>query len=654
MVPERNSVPQRSPHFTDRLRLELSLTLGEEAFTIPGGQVKHVSAHLSSHGFTASVTFWGRLETEEAPLYQAFLQPALVRVRLSISGVHDQPDELAPPLVLQGVARARSLSSLPQGEINGEKHSFRSYRIDFADAAQVLWRQHRPTELHTDKKMSELLEAHRVDPIQITCDWDVLEAQQPMLCLALGEDARGASFYDFVIWYVHSQGGVWTYDNQEDRYLLTRSKPRMGDPVALGGRQVRQVEFSLPPVPRHSTRVLNTFAVSPTTTDIEQRQASSGVWHEVLLRTPLTTEAEQRATLEKQRLQPPQQRLSLSFHRFPTIPIHPGTILRLEGSLWPPGLKGTDKPQRVRELTLQAVATETGPERDSQQPDASYHVALSVLLEPETDPAAHLPSFVAPCYPIHVEGKMHCPGGEEDDRLYLLVEDEKNSLLFWRVAVPLWNKIVSVPAQPGYFPGHFYFPPYKNARVLLALHFDHAELHSSLDWGATVRLPQDGQGDQALLGKNRTSQTAFTHDYQEEKPVWALHRVSANDLQTVCFSEGNMVIETREDPGSPSATPTFDVTPQVEAAKGELASSVGGAIGESTAAYQSAMAAVSTDIQGANAESMAALEAANAELSARVAASRSECRGAMTKLSESGGAVTGAAAEAKATLQGFL
>jgi hypothetical protein len=654
MVPERSPLPQRNLAFQDRLSLELSLTLGSESFSIPGGQVKQLSARLASHGFTASVSFWTRLEKEDAPLHQAFLRPELLRVRLSITGVYDQPDDKPPPLILQGVARTRGFISTPQGVVEGEPHSFRRYTIDFADAAQVLWRQHRPTELHTSKKMSELLEAHRVDPIQLSLDWDVLEAEQPLLCLALGEDAPTTSFYDFILWYVQAQGGVWTYDNQEDRYLLTRAKPREGKPVALGGSQVQSVELSLPPVIRHGTRVRNTFAASPTTTALEQPQAVSGVLQDVLLRTPIVTQAEQRETLEKQRLRSSQQQLLLTFGRFPSVPAQPGSLLRLEGSIWPKGLKGADKPQRVRELSLQAASTQPGPEEDSQQATAGYHMALNAVLEPEADPVPSFPHFQRPRYPIYVEGKVHSPGGEETDRIYLLVEDEQNSLLFWRVTVPLWNKIVSVPAQPGHFPGHFYFPPYKNARVLVALHFDHAELHRSLDWGETVRVPQDGQGDQSLLGKNQTSQTAVTHDYQEEKPVWTLHRVSANDLQTVRFSEGNMMIEVKEDPGTPAATPTFDVTPQVEGAKGELASSVGGAIGETTATYQASMAAVSGDIEAANAEASAALEAANAELEGKTSAARSEISGAMGKLSESGAAVGGAAAEAKAKLQSLL
>lgn len=654
MATDTSPFPQRAPSFTDRLNLELSLTLGTQSFTIPGGQVKELSAHLSTCGFSASITFWSRLEKKDEPLYEAFLKPDLARVRLSIAGVFDVPAEAPAPLVLQGLALTRRLASESHGTVEGEARLFRRYTLEFADAACVLWRQHRPTELYTGKTLAEVLEAHTVDPIQLTCDWDALTAQHPMLCLALGEDAPATSFYDFVLWYTSSRGGVWTYDNQEDRYLLTGSKPRSSRPRPLSATEVHQVELSLPPVPRHATRVLNSFAVTPKTTDLEQPQAVAGVRRDVLLRTPLASEAEQREALEKQLLRNPEQRLWLAFNRFPSVPFHPGAGLKLEGKLWPPRLVGSGKPQRVRELFLSALASQPGPESDSQMPSAGYQLTLSALLESEADKVPLFPPFQPPRYPLHVEGKVHSPGGEETDKSYFLAEDKENSLLFWRVNVPLWNKMVSVPAEPNHFPGHFYFPPYKNSRVLLALYLDRAELHRFLDWGENVRLPQDGQGDQILLGKNKKSQTAFTHDYQEDKPVWRLHRTSANDEQLIRFSEGNIFLQVKEDPAALTTTPTFDVTPQVEGAKAELASSVGGAIGETTAVYQGAMTAVSADMEGASAESMAALEAASEALSAEVSTARAELSASLGKLNESGAALSSAAAEAKAALKGLL
>ncbi|HEX8436646.1 MAG TPA: hypothetical protein VF697_16170, partial [Archangium sp.] len=201
-----------------------------------------------------------------------------------------------------------------------------------------------------------------------------------------------------------------------------------------------------------------------------------------------------------------------------------------------------------------------------------------------------------------------------------------------------------------HFPGHFFFPPYKNTRVMVGLHFDRAELLRFLDWKEGVRTPQDGQGDQVLLGWNKTSQTAMTHDFQDDKPVWRMHRTSGGDTQVVRMGEGHLFIQVKESPSGGPPTPTYDVSPQVEAAKGDLSSAVGGAIGETSAAYQGAMAAVRAKMKSAQAEAKAALSGARAEVGAKVAEAKSGFQGASSKLSQGVGELAGSAEAAKAAL----
>jgi hypothetical protein len=215
----------------------------------------------------------------------------------------------------------------------------------------------------------------------------------------------------------------------------------------------------------------------------------------------------------------------------------------------------------------------------------------------------------------------------------------------------MWNKTVSVPAEPMFFSGHFFFPPYKNTRVLVGLYLDRAEFRRFIDWKEGVRTPQDGQGDQVLLGKNKTSQTGLTHDFQDDKPVWRMHRTSGGDTQVIRMGEGHLFIQVKETPAGGPPTPTYDVTPQVEAAKGDLSAAVGGAIGEASASYQGAMAAVRAKIKAAQAEAKAALSGARAELGAKVAEAKSGIQGASSKLKQGAGKLEGAAAEARAALE---
>ncbi|NOK14858.1 hypothetical protein [Corallococcus exercitus] len=636
--------------FSEKLKLELTVTAGEQPYAIPGGQVKDFSLRMTPTGFQCTLTFWTALEKADAALFTAFSKPDLVRVRLALSGVYDPPPA---PLVVQGIVTEKRVSGTAHGDKDSVAVAFRQYTVTFEDPARVLWKQHRPVELHTAKKLSELLDAHKPGGLLLTYDWDALEEKHAMVCLGIGDDHPAASFYDFVLWFVDTRGGVLTYDSPSDTYTFSAKKPAVGAVTGLSRKHVARVDVELPPVIRHSARVLNGFGAGATTVALEQAQAVAGIQHDVLVRTPIAAEAEQRQSLEKERLRVRKRRLRLTFLDVPPIALHPGALLKLDGGRWSPGLTGLGEDLRVAELAFDGAGLQAGPHDGQQDEMEGYQVTLSVLLEQKSDPVPELPAYRPPRYPIYVEGKVHSPGGEATDRIYLQVDDQKTSVTNYRVAIPLWNKTVSVPAEPNQFPGTFYFPPYKNERALIGLHFDRAELHRFLDWGEGVRMPQDSQGDQILFGKNGANQTALTHDFQDNKPVWNLGRVNANDTEVIRLSEGHLLIQTKENPGGATTTPTYDVTPQVETAKGDLTAGVDGAVSGATAAYKESMAAVNAKLNAATEETGAALAAAEAQVKGKAAESRAKLTGALNGVDGQTGALSGAAADAKAALAGL-
>jgi len=638
--------------FQERLALSLTLTQGGQTFVIPGGQVEAFSVQLLPHGFTASVSFWTGLEKDDAALFTAFSTQDLLDVKFSIiKGGYPVPTTPPAPLKLHGLARARGLEARTHGPVEGAQVRFRRYTVEFEDVARVLWRQHRPTELRTDTTLAALLTEHTAGAFALDCDWDVLDEKRPLICLALGEDAPGVGFHDFVAWLAASRGGLWTYDSVKDRYAFLGRKAPVTRAAPLSWEKVERVEVVMPPVPRHAARVLNASALQSSTLDVPATVGVAGLHQDYLVRTPIVSQVEQRQTLEVSRLRVPQRRLRLSFRHYPTVAVSPGAGIRLEGARWGRAAVGTGEDLRSVELVLSARSLEEGPHAGLQNTDAGFEVEMSLLVERTTDTTVTLPAHRTPRYPIHVEGKVLSPGGGEKDRIYLLSEDKKTSVLTWRVTVPLWNKAVSVPAEPGFFPGHFYFPPYKNARVLVELHFDRAELHRHLDWADAARLPQDGQGDGILLGKNDTSQTSIVHDYQDMKPVWHLRRVSGPDTETVRMAEGVMMFRTKEETGVAAAESTYDVSPQVETARADLTAGVSGAMGETTAAYKTAAGASQAKLDGATTETQAKLEEAQAAVDAKVAETRAALNGALTGLNGSTAPLDGAAAEARAALE---
>ena len=113
--------------------------------------------------------------------------------------------------------------------------------------------------------------------------------------------------------------------------------------------------------------------------------------------------------------------------------------------------------------------------------------------------------------------------------------------------MPLWDdQKVIVPFEPYYQSGHFYFPAYKDERVLLELEFDRARIRAFLDWRPGARLPADTQGNQLLVGKGDKNETSIRHVYVDAKPTLTIERSMDKDQQVITISEGTIRLETQE------------------------------------------------------------------------------------------------------------
>jgi hypothetical protein len=111
----------------------------------------------------------------------------------------------------------------------------------------------------------------------------------------------------------------------------------------------------------------------------------------------------------------------------------------------------------------------------------------------------------------------------------------------YKVAIPLFaNQQVVVDFQPTLASGHFYFPAYKDARVLIAIDLERAWLSRYLDWRPEARLPKETQGNHLLVGKTPRNGTSLRHVYEEDKPVLRLTRVPMTiDTQVIEIGEGH-------------------------------------------------------------------------------------------------------------------
>ena len=637
--------------FSEALQLDLELAIKEDHFLITGGNIKNFQITLLPYGFDAKADFWISSDISEDKLFPKFTRPDQIEARLSIQGVYNLPSPAPEPLVVTGPVTWKSVQEVVVEEVERKPVLFRHYAIHFQDAAQVLWRQHFPTALYEKAKMMDVVNGHMVNGISLRMDWDALEKELPMICLSLGAGLNGASFYDFLMWYVASENGVFTYDSRENTFILSSTKESQGSEVSLDHQEVEEVRVHLPETYRHNIKLLNAVSEKPRSEEITQEQAVKGTHRDVLLRTPIAADFDGRKSLETQKLKNREHEIDLVLKQFPLKTFRPGTFVDFDKKTWSKELFPFERKYRVCEIQMHGRAETQDHKHARDKPFASYNVEMTARLESRDNPHVHLPLFKAPSYPIQVEGKIISEIGEDNDKTYQIYSDKETSQDFYTVRIPLWNREIRIPFAPDFLTGHFYFPAFKHTRVLVTLHYDHAEIYRFLDWGEDVRLPMDTQGNHILFGKNYESQTSIQHIYLDDKPALTIERLSGIDTEIIHLKEGTLILQTKEDEDKKARKESFSVTPRVENARSKLTSENEAATSELTGSFQKTHSEVTGEFNQAMTEVKGQLEAMDAEITGKVNEIQGRVEAAMQQLSEKAAAIKGKAESTKAELK---
>jgi hypothetical protein len=542
----------------ERLSMSLTLTVGGNTHKVTAGHIKRFALQLWSWGWEGEIEFLltdtkGRGGTQKDALLADFIQQDLIAVTLELKAA--LPETSARPsqtaLKVQGFVSEKTLAeeAVSTGESSLILH--RRYGIRFQDAARLLWRQHYPCSLYTAKTVKDVLEEHKGEKIPLTYDWDAgLGTSHPLLFVGL-DPQGGASFYDWVLWYVQSHSGVFTYDYTAQGYAFTGAKAATGTPMRFHEDNLERLEVLLPEVIRHDVTVLNAVAEGPQRQPVTQTQAVSGIRQDVLLCTPIADEVQARVDLETARLKARGPELELTWRSFPEKAFAPGALVKLPADdAWGAAGLAKDAVLRVRSMSLSGEGT---PEMESEVYGDDYTLfasfRMSTRLEPKEEPSVDLPAWQAPPYPRYVEGLIVSEQGEDAHETWQAYTDPDTSLDDYKVKVPLFaDQIIPAPFNPNLLPGHFYFPAYKGERVLVALDWKRAWIKRFLDWRTGVRMPQEGQGVQLMVGKTPESGTALKHFYTDDKPVFLMQRTNAKDTQKIQLNEGTLLIQVKEEP----------------------------------------------------------------------------------------------------------
>jgi len=571
--------------FTDALKLTLALTIGGTTLKIPGANVKSLETDIHPYGFTAGLSFWVSSEKGRDPLFSKFVTQDLIKVKLDIEPNLKPVKAKIDPLTLQGFVTGKALLSeltIENIHLKADPVLYRHYRISFADPASVLWRQHFPCDLMVEEDVKELIDANKASGVTLQYDWGMLNNKYAINTLSPGAPDAGSSFYDFIVWFAATHNGVFRYDGQTNSYTLSGTKGQQGDEMAMSELEVADHQIDFPETFRYDDQFLNVLAEDPQKSKTNRSAAVNDLRRDVLLRLPIASDFETAFKLESKKQKSRKHGITLTHRRFPLMTYRPGVVVKFEGGLWSKKIFLQGKKYRVKDIFLKANAANDAPDADHNMPYTHYNMDLFSELELKEDKALNLPPFKAPSYPIYVEGKIVSEQGEEKEDTYQIYEQPKFKIDIpfvddetqaevdqytekiplgdkegqaekdhYRVKIPIFeDKQVVCPFEPLFAPGHFYFPAYRDARVLVALDFHSARIVQFLDWRAGGRLPMDTQGNHILFGKSGDSSTSISHIYVDKKPQLNMKRFSSKDTEIIQLQEGTIILQTKDESSS--------------------------------------------------------------------------------------------------------
>ncbi len=527
--------------------LKIKVGTGDEHVVV-AGNIKRFRVVLREYGFEADFDFWhvGQAASNEDKLFPDFKKDDPITVTFTLKPENTQA---TVPLLMtcKGLVVERAVIERAFNEIDSKPVLQRRYFVRVVDTATKLWGEHRPTKLYANSTLASVITDNTPKGMTVSCDWKPATVEQPIIALPLG--ARGhASFLDWVWWRLDELNGGLAYDLKEGSYKLVAKKAAAAKAVNVEFDQVGFVESVLPRIPRATPMVLNASTKAATSkSTIENANASTGVERSFLIRSSLADDQTSRTTLETARATAAKSEIIIHFCKYPTNTFVPTDVFEF-GDAWSKDVFHKTGKYRVIESVYEGRAKNQEASADSGKDSNAFTLGYSARCEVYEDTVFRRPAYAKPEYPLEVEASVVSTVGKEDEGTYQYATDEKTSLEFYKVAVKLFDdKEIIVPYEPLYMPGHFYFPLYKDERVLLGVGLHGASILRFLDWRPTARLAAETQGDQIVWGKALMNQTALAHSYVDEKPEWQLKRVNSKDHQVIHILEGKMFIEVAED-----------------------------------------------------------------------------------------------------------
>jgi hypothetical protein len=540
------------------LAITLSLIINGQVYQIPGANVKHCHLSAFAYGFNGTIGFYAPVEQRPDLLLSAFTGAELISVDLAINAVLNLPKQPPPALTVKGLVSEKSLSEYAYRQVKTAPVLHRYYQFNFCDPAQLLWQQHYPSELYVDTCMNTVIKAQLVPAIKLDIDFPPADTVMPLICLALGNTENlttgqngmdnQASFYDFVLAYIHENNGFLTYDYQNQSYNISAQAPPLNTNSAFLPHHVANIQHQWPAIKRSVTNLLNGTADNSQNTPLVNSQAVGGIKHDIMLRHTIDEQYTQRKELQDKKLAVTGPAIHLSLNQWPTMQsCWPGDEISVNSAVDGQHFLYADKQYRCHSLSIDAQALDNQPEKDLDLKFTQYKLsyrAVGHLAESQQPP---LPQYVLARYPLYVEGLIISEQGEEDQKTYDVPENPDTGQFEYKINIPLWNVTIKLVLEADFLHSHFYFPLYRNTKLLLAFDLYQAHIVKVLNWGDGVQLPMATQGNHILFGKTSEDQTSLSHIYKDGRPVLTIKRTKQKDTELVQMEEGSIILQTCEE-----------------------------------------------------------------------------------------------------------
>ena len=552
--------PFMSPeaNHSESLAFSLTLTINGTAHKIPGANIKQCELQAYSYGFSGAVGFYLPDEQRQDELLPEFTAESLINIELGIKAVHNLPKPAPDAFVVKGLVTKKSLTELSYEQVSGNPVLYRYYQIHFADPAQVLWKQHYPSELLVKDCMASAIKMQVVPPINLTINFPPADEVQPLISLVLGNTeyispgetgvSNNASFYDFLIDYCARENAFFIYDYERQHYLLQADAPEPKSTQPFLPHEISTLHQHWPSSRRSITNLLNGVALGSKKNTVKNSNAVTGINHDILLRHNIDHRFATRTSKESDKKMDHGEQIDVHFRQWPLQTFWPHCQFQINANVNGKHAFHADKSYCSDTCLISATAIDCTPEHNLDLHFTQYKLTYRMIGHKTDAPVSVLPDYKKPTYPLYVEGLVVSDVGAADEKTFDVPRNDQTGQFEYKVHIPLWDKTIPILLEPDFLNSHFYFPFYRNTRLLIGLDLYRAHIYKVLSWGDGVQMPQITQGNHILFGKKTNDETSLSHAYENSKPVFAIKRKKEKDTELLRMEEGSIIFQTCEEP----------------------------------------------------------------------------------------------------------